>query len=178
MANKKPLRKPKYIETPERLYQLWQEYRQWCEQNPYARNDFRGSDAREVFLYTPRPHTLAGFQAYLSERSIITDLGNYFYDTSGAYDSYVGIVKQIKAESKGHVLDGALAGVFKENLTGRYLGIPQVVEQKITHELNEAADLKKLSTGELKQLENIIDSQYNSSEDDPEDETPYIDPDL
>lgn len=162
----------KLIPTPELLYQYWQEYRAWCEANPLTRNDWRGAGPVEVFLHTPRPHTLAGFEGYLSERDIIASINDYLSNIDNAYTDFIDVVRQIRAESKAHVLDGALAGVFKENLAGRYLGIPQVVEQKISHELNEAADVKKLNAGELKQLENLIDKQYNS-EDNGTDELDY-----
>ncbi|WP_346236919.1 hypothetical protein ABDK00_013240 [Niabella insulamsoli] len=152
--------KAKYIPTPERLYELWQQYVIFCKENPFKTNDFRGAEAKEVFLAKEQPPTIAGFEGWLSKNNIIHDISHYLANADGAYEEFKGVVEQIRAESKGVVLNGALANYWNANLAARYLGIANVTEQKVIHEL-PTIDTKKLSPTQLKQLDEIIDTVYN-----------------
>lgn len=153
--------KSKYIETPEKLYQLWQEYKKWCADNPYSRNDHKVTKEGvvEVFIKQERPSTIAGFEGWLSENSIIANLNHYMANTDGAYNDYKEVIERIKAENKSGLLSGALAHVFNPNLTGAYLRIPKVVEQK---NINETpGDVTDLKPEHLEQLKSIIDEKFN-----------------
>lgn len=154
--------KPKLIESPERLLKLWREYVQWCAENPYTKNDFRGSDAIEVELKQERPPIIEGFEGWLSKQDIIRDLKDYLANTDGAYDDFKEVVKQIRSESRGILTQGALSNVWNANLAGRYLGIANVTEQKITHELDTSSLQDKLTEGEILLYRELIKKTCNA----------------
>lgn len=151
----------KFIETPEKMYQLWQEYKQWVKENPYIKNDFKSSreGVVEVQLKQERPVTISGFEGWLSENNIISHISDYMANTNGIYNDYIEVCARIKAENKARLLSGALAHVFNPNLTGAYLRIPKVVEQKnISETPDNVTDLKP---EHIEQLKGIIDAKFN-----------------
>lgn len=126
--------KQKYIETPEKLYQYFSEYKEWVKQNPYKWHDFVGKDAEEVWKLRQRPLTWIGFEGYLAERDIISHLGHYEQNTDGSYEAYLPTIARIKRECSSDVVSGALAGVYQQNVATRVEGLTdkREVEKKVT----------------------------------------------
>ena len=113
----------KNIETPEKLLQLFDEYKTWVKENPFLVHDFVGKDAVEVYKQKQRPITWQGFQGYLSERRIISQLKDYERNTNGAYENYLPIISHIKAQTSANIIDGAMSGVYNANLAARLQGL-------------------------------------------------------
>ena len=152
----------KNIETPEQFYSYWQQYKEYCKNNPYVRNDFKNSSKdgiQEVFLKTERPITLEGFQGWLSANGILRDFKDYMSNKEGRYSDFVDVVEWVRAESKGELLSGGLAKVFDPALIARYLGIAQVVENKIT--TDDKMEIKELTAAQLEQLKSLVDATRN-----------------
>lgn len=153
--------KPKLIESPERLYELWKEYMVFCKENPFTDIDYRGSEIKQVILKKEQPPTIAGFEGFLSSKNVIHGLQNYLANTGNGYDDYVDVIARIRAESKGVVLNGAMANHWNANLAGRYLGIANVTEQKVIHELDTSDLQAKLTEGEINLYRNLINKVFN-----------------
>ncbi|MCO5291376.1 MAG: hypothetical protein M9959_06545 [Chitinophagaceae bacterium] len=152
---------PKKIETPEKMYSLWQEFKQWCADNPYTKNDFKTSreGVVEVVMKQQRPVTVAGFEGWLSERNIISHIGDYMANTNNFYNDFVEVMQRIKSENKAGLLSGALAHVYNPNLTSAYLRIPKVVETKNT--IETPSTVTDLNPEQLEALKGIIDDKFN-----------------
>lgn len=60
--------KPKYIETPEVMWEYFEEYKKWVSENPIEVQDFVGKDGDEVFRKRQRPLTMEGFEGFLCSR--------------------------------------------------------------------------------------------------------------
>jgi len=80
--------KPKYIETPEKLWELFKAYEEKTKSNPIKVQDYVGKDGLEVERERERPLTVDGFEDYLFEEGIINDLGDYFSNKDGRYKAF------------------------------------------------------------------------------------------
>jgi hypothetical protein len=134
----------KAIETPERLQELFDQYREWVKTSPYMVHDFVGKEGVEVERKRQRPLTWVGFEAWLWREGVVTHLGHYEQNTEGSYTEYLPIIRALKNQCSSDIIDGALSGVFNQNIAARLEGLtdkkeldhkgipPQTVTYKVT----------------------------------------------
>lgn len=115
--------KPKYIETPEVMWEYFEEYKKWVSENPIEVQDFVGKDGDEVFRKRQRPMTMEGFELFLFEKEIINDAGDYFSNKEGRYSEYAAICSRIKKAIRNDHITGGMVGIYKESITQRINGI-------------------------------------------------------
>jgi hypothetical protein len=120
--------KHKYIETPEKLYELFEAYRKWTTDNPVQIEDYVGKNADKVTRNKPRPLTMAGFEVYCFQNA--SDCHHYFDNTDGRYEEYGTICRAIKREIRQNQIDGGMAGVFNPSITQRLNGLTDKQEIK------------------------------------------------
>jgi hypothetical protein len=127
---------PRYkaIESPEKLAGLFEDYRTWAEATPYKVHDFVGKDADEVRREKQRPLTWIGFEAWLYRQGILTHLGHYEQNTDKSYTEYLPIIRALKKQCSSDIIDGALAGVYNQNIAARLEGLAdkKEVDKKVT----------------------------------------------
>lgn len=127
---KRPVGRPKNIESPEQLWKLFRQYRIHAKENPYEKQDFVGKDADEVTRKLERPLSWVGFEEYLFERMIISDLGDYERNKENRYAEFATIVRAIKVYIERDQFEGAAVGVYKENIIARKLGLADKKEAR------------------------------------------------
>lgn len=114
--------KHKYIETPDRLLQYWEEYKQWVKSNPIIVKDWVGKDAETVFREKERPLTQQGFEGWMYREKQIT-VGQYFDNKDKAYDEYVAICSHIARERQADQIEGGMVGIYNPSITQRLNGL-------------------------------------------------------
>lgn len=117
--------KHKYIETPEKLWELFLDYVLNEKNNPMYKQEYVGKDGRVEKTPLETPITFEGFECYLSDINVISDLGHYEMNKDGRYTEYVTIVTRIKKNCFVHNFKGASVGLFNANLIARKLGIKE-----------------------------------------------------
>jgi hypothetical protein len=115
--------KPKYIETPEKLWGLFMAYKEKVKNTPIIKNDFAGKDADEVFKKLERPLTMEGFECYCFDNDVINDLGHYFSNHEDRYKDYLTICRAIKKEIRRDQIEGGMAGIYNPSITQRLNGL-------------------------------------------------------
>jgi hypothetical protein len=115
--------KPKLIETPEKLLELFKEYVKHESENPMHRIDYVGKDGKQVKTPLETPVTFDGFEVYLFQKGIINDLGDYSKNKDGRYSDYAPIIAYIRKHCYIHNFKGAAVKLFDPNLIARKLGI-------------------------------------------------------
>jgi hypothetical protein len=115
--------KPKLIETPERLLELFKEYVKHESENPMYRIDYVGKEGKQVKTPLETPITFDGFEVYLYNQEIINDLGDYSKNKDGRYSEYAPIIAYIRKHCYVHNFKGAAVKLFDPNLIARKLGI-------------------------------------------------------
>jgi hypothetical protein len=124
--------KHKYIETPEKLYELFCEYKDFVKAKPFLVKDWVGKDAEPVYREKEKPLTIEGFECYLYDKDIIGDLSNYFANSDNKYSEYSTICSRIKKEVRNDQIAGGMAGVYNPSITQRLNGLKEQTEQEVT----------------------------------------------
>lgn len=123
--------KPKLISTPDRMWELFTQYRDWCQDNPLLEHDFIGPKALSVRREKRRCLTLEGFENYVFELGIIGDLGHYFSNLNGAYEEYLAICTRIRHIIRQDQIEGGMAGIYNPSITQRLNGLVEKSEHLI-----------------------------------------------
>jgi len=119
---------PRKFETPEILWQHYQDYRLDILMNPIYVKKWVGKDAKEVKEAHFEPPTWRGFEAYLFEEGIAVNLDRYRRNVEGAYEDFIGIVRAIGADMFRKKFFGASIGIYQHNIIARELGLADVQE--------------------------------------------------
>ena len=113
--------KEKYIETPEKLWELFEKYKQEVKSNPTIVKDWVGKDAEPVYREKERPLTMVGFECFVMNNTKITypDLTDYFENKDERYSNYIPISSRIRAEITNDQINGGMTMIYSQNLTAR-----------------------------------------------------------
>ena len=136
-----------YIETPEKLYELFTAYKEEIKKNPILVHDFVGKDGYSVHREKQRPLTMAGFEVYVMNDEGIASKGvdQYFGNQNDLYGEYVGICSRIRKEIRQDQIEGGSVGIYNASITQRLNGLTdkqEVKTDKVT-EMNITVHRKK-----------------------------------
>ncbi len=137
--------KNKYIESPEKMWELFEAYRKEVKSNPRHITDFYGKDGEERIKPLERPLTLEGFENYVSDLDIISDLSNYFANSDNKYTEYSTICSRIRRTIKQDQIEGGMVGQYNPSITQRLNGL--VDKKEIEQNTNINASKIILSNG-------------------------------
>jgi hypothetical protein len=126
--------KRKYIETPEKLLEYFEEYKKETKSNPIQVQDYVGKDAEMVYRTKERPLTIDGFEVWLFKKAIIGDLSHYFANTNGKYDEFLTICSYIRKEVRSDQIEGGMAGIYNPSITQRLNNLVERQENTIVTE--------------------------------------------
>ena len=118
----------KYIETPEKMWEHFLEYKKHVKANPIIVKDWVGKDANSVYREKERPLTLEGFENYLEDEGVINDLSNYFANSNNAYSEYSTICSRIKRNVREDQITGGMAGIYNPSITQRLNNLVERVD--------------------------------------------------
>lgn len=128
--------KPKYIETPEKMWEHFEAYRKEVKSNPRKKHVFVGKDGVSDYELLERPLTLEGFECYCYENGIISDLSQYFANTEGRYTEYQTICSRIRKTIKDDQIQGGMVGQYNPSITQRLNGLTDKSEVKTDVNIN------------------------------------------
>jgi len=108
--------KPKLIETPEKLYSYFEEYKEYIKTNP--RTIDKALQSGKIAKETLRvPLTMDGFEVFCFQKGFTVE--HYFRNTNLAYDDYCGICSIIKKEIRSDQIEGGMVGQYNPSITQR-----------------------------------------------------------
>jgi hypothetical protein len=125
--------KRKYIETPEKMWDLFEAYRKDVKDNPRYVFDYVGKDGTEVRKPLERPLTMEGFKCYVWDVEGFT-VEQYFTNQDGAYTNYLGICSRIKETIRRDQIEGGMVGQYNPSITQRLNGLVDKQENTIKGE--------------------------------------------
>jgi len=126
--------KHKYIETPEKLFELFQKYKE-------------SRKPREIQKATPKgvvsefhmpPLTMEGFENFCEEN--IGCVHQYFVNQDNAYTDYLNICSRIKRLIRQDQIEGGMIGQYNPSITQRLNGLTE--KQDVTTNGKEINDIK------------------------------------
>ena len=127
--------RPKAIESPELMYQLFQEYCEHIKANPIKVKDWVGGMAKPVVREKEVPLTMEGFEIYGFRQGIVIGLDQYFANREGRYEEFVSICSNIRRIIRDDQIKGGMAGIFNPSITQRLNNLVEKTENK--HEVSE-----------------------------------------
>ncbi len=132
--------KHKYIETPQKLWDLFKDYKAEIKNNPIRKQVFVGKDGHEDWELRERPLTMEGFENYVADLEIIADLGHYFANTGNDYEAYRTICSRIKRAIRQCQIEGGMAGIYNPSITQRLNGLTEKVQEEKTIKVFKVID--------------------------------------
>jgi hypothetical protein len=115
--------KHKYIETPEKMWELFEQYKAYTKSRPILVQDFVGKDGDEVNRKKERPLTIDGFECWCYDNDIISDLSNYFANSDNKYSDYSTICSRIRKAVRTDQIEGGMSGIYNPSITQRLNGL-------------------------------------------------------
>ena len=113
----------KYIETPERMWELFVAYVQEVKSNPRKKVVFVGKDGVEKDEPLERPLTMEGFELYVADLGIALGLDDYFANTREVYSDYSAICTRIRKAIRRDQIEGGMVGQYNASITQRLNGL-------------------------------------------------------
>lgn len=123
--------KRKYIETPEKMWELFLAYVQHERDNPMFKTEYVGKDGDTKRTPLETPITFEGFECYLQDQDVINHLSDYSANSNDKYPEYSTIITRIRNNCFVHNFKGAAVGLFNANLVARKLGISDKTDVKV-----------------------------------------------
>ena len=111
--------KSKYIETPEKMWELFEAYR-----NSRTPREIQKATPKGVVseFHTP-PLTMEGFENYCFQHASTID--HYFRNETGTYDVYRPICSHIKKLIRQDQIEGGMVGQYNPSITQRLNGLTE-----------------------------------------------------
>lgn len=115
--------KNKYIESPEKLWELFTAYKKQVKETPYLRHKVVTNKDGLLNAYeeVEQPLTMEGFECYVMDHTRISypDLSEYFDGKNPSYSDYFHISSRIAREIRSDQVRGGLIGNYNANITAR-----------------------------------------------------------
>jgi len=127
--------RPKNIESPEMMWELFKSYKTEVKDNPFIVKDWVGAKAIEVEREKEKPLTMEGFENYLFRNNVITDVSDYFENKQERYSEFVPITRAIRREIRQDQIEGGMAMIYNPSVTQRLNGLVDKKEDDGTHKL-------------------------------------------
>lgn len=120
----------KLIETPEKLLEIFNEYKSEVKSNPRTNHVFVGKDGNSEQLRLERPLTMEGFRVFCFEH--YSCVKQYFDNADERYNDYITICSHIKDVIKRDQIEGGMVGQYNPSITQRLNGLAEKTENKNT----------------------------------------------
>ncbi len=126
----------KYIETPEKMWELFEAYVKHESDSPMYKVEYVGKDGDRVNTPLQVPITFEGFECWLWDNDYIkAGLGDYASNKNESYSDYSTIITRIRQNCFAQNFKGASVGLFNANIIAKKLGLVEKTENTHKHEI-------------------------------------------
>ena len=122
----------KFIETPEKLWDIFKEYRDYVKSRPRTNHVFVGKDGNDARQELERPLTMEGFRVYCFENH--SCVKQYFDNPDKRYDEYITICSYIRDIIRQDQIEGGMVGQYNASITQRLNGLVDKQQHEVTVE--------------------------------------------
>lgn len=120
--------KHKYIETPEALLELFNEYKNEVKSNPRTRKVTGNKNFIISEEKLERPLTMDGFEVFCWKKGMTVE--HYFRNENDKYKEYCTICLIIKKEIRQDQIEGGMVGQYQASITQRLNGLKEQTENE------------------------------------------------
>ncbi len=127
--------KHKYIETPEKMWELFLAYKKEVKANPIKVKDWVGGMGKMVKREKEKALTMEGFSIYCFEQNVTSNIHDYFGNKNDAYKDYSDICSRIKEFIRNDQIVGGMSGIYNSSITQRLNGLTEKTDN--THTIKD-----------------------------------------
>jgi len=119
--------KPKYIESP---YKMWELFCEYAGKTKERKRVIEKATPRGVVKESHEvPLTMVGFECYVADSGFNTDLSHYFANYEDRYTEYLAICSRIKKSIRQDQIEGGMTGQYNASITQRLNNLTERVDQ-------------------------------------------------
>lgn len=122
----------KEIESPDKFWELFEEYKKDVKDNPRIKIEYVGKEGNRVDTPIERPLTIEGFKCYCANNQC--DIQAYWNNRDERYTEFAPIVTRVREEIRREQIEGGMVGAYNANLTARLNSLTD--KQELKHEGN------------------------------------------
>ena len=115
--------RPKHIETPEAMWDLFEAYKRWCKENPRYSYSLSTKTGEATAVPLERPLTQVGFRTFAADKG--QSVQDYFANTDGRYSEYATICSRIEEAIRMDQIEGGMVGQYNPSITQRLNGLTE-----------------------------------------------------
>jgi len=115
--------RPKHIETPEVMWDLFEAYKRWCKENPRYSYSLSTKTGEATAIPLERPLTQVGFRTFAADKG--QSVQDYFANTDGRYSEYATICSRIEEAIRMDQIEGGMVGQYNPSITQRLNGLTE-----------------------------------------------------
>jgi hypothetical protein len=119
--------RPRNLNSPDELYELFKKYREDVKSNPRIKSVFGGKEFEERAEPLERPLTMEGFRVYCFDK--VGCVKQYFDNLDKKYNDFLPICTHIKEIVRQDQIEGGMVGQYNPSITQRLNGLKEQVEQ-------------------------------------------------
>jgi len=157
MNNFETMGRPLKIESPELLWDLFEEYIDHTDANPWIKKQLITSgDLAGVIMNIPHsvPYSWSSFGVYVANAGYCTRLDEYKSARKGnSYEAFSEVVARISEVMYSQKFNGAAVGAFNQSIISADLGL---IQRTITEvkDITDDIDYDSLSPAALEEIAN------------------------
>jgi hypothetical protein len=95
---------------------------------------FVGKEGYSTYEKLERPLTMEGFENYVCDKGLNTELSHYFSNKDGRYSDYVAICSRIRQNIRQDQIEGGMVGQYNASITQRLNGLKDQSEIELKKE--------------------------------------------
>jgi DNA polymerase II small subunit/DNA polymerase delta subunit B len=119
--------RPRNLNSPEQLYELFKRYKEDVKANPRIKYVYGGKEFEERAEPLERPLTMEGFEVFCWDE--VGQVEQYFKNLEKRYDEYLPICSRIRREIREDQITGGMVGQYNASITQRLNNLKEQVEQ-------------------------------------------------
>jgi hypothetical protein len=123
---KKKVGRPRNLESPEQLYELFLRYKADVKANPRIKYVYGGKEFEERAEPLERPLTMEGFEVFCWDEVGCVD--DYFLNRDKRYGEFTAICSRIRREIRNDQITGGMVGQYNASITQRLNNLKEQVE--------------------------------------------------
>ena len=133
--------KNKYIESPEKMWEYFEAYKNEVKLNPRKKHVFVGKDGLSDYELLEVPLTLEGFKNYCRKK--VGEVEQYFSNQDNLYAAYIGICRAIRDEIRQDQIEGGMVGQYNPSITQRLNGLTEKIQNEQNININKMPEWLK-----------------------------------
>ena len=119
--------RPRNLDSPEQLYELFIRYKEDVKANPRIKSVFGGKEFEERAEPLERPLTMEGFELFCWDE--VGQVEQYFKNIDKRYEEFLPICSRIRKEIRRDQIEGGMVGQYNPSITQRLNNLKEQVEQ-------------------------------------------------